>query len=89
MSKVKSILVEAFLPAIKAVGKAELSMLFAGIKEHHSAEFYQNTLRGLHADFSLLKDAAIKSRSRVDDGIVDLVLEAVSDSAVADGIVLS
>jgi hypothetical protein len=43
----------------------------------------------LHADFTLLKDAAIKSRSRVDDGIVDLVLEAVSDSAVADGIVLS
>jgi hypothetical protein len=43
----------------------------------------------LHSNFSLLKEAAVKTKSNLDDGIVDLVLEAVKDTANSDGIPLS
>lgn len=89
MSKIKEIIVEAVLPAIKAVGKLEMKIVLSGIKEHNTAETYRNTIQGLYANFSLLKEAAFKTRSKIDDGIVDLVLEAVKDSADADGISLS
>jgi len=89
MSKFQEVLVSAILPAIKEVGKAELTQVFAGIKEHNTAEVYKNTLQGLHSDFALLKDAAIKTKTKIDDGLVDLVLEAVQEKAEADGIVLT
>ena len=88
MSKINEILVASLIPAIKAVGKVEMETVLSGIKEHNTNEIYRNTIRGLHADFSLLKEVAIKTKSRVDDGIVDLVLEAVKDTADADGIIL-
>ncbi|MGE5108596.1 MAG: hypothetical protein ACM3H8_13700 [Sphingobacteriales bacterium] len=89
MSKIKEIIVASVLPAIKAVGKIEMVNVLSGIKEHNTPEIYQHTLQGLYSNFSLLKEAAFKTKSRVDDGIVDLVLEAVKESADADGIVLS
>jgi hypothetical protein len=89
MPKVKEIIVEAILPAIKAVGKLEMENVLSGFKEHNTPEVYHNTLQGLHSDFSLLKEASLKTRSRIDDGIVDLVLEAVKESADVAGIVLS
>ena len=89
MSKIKEIIVEAVLPTIKAVGKIEMEGVLLNIKKHNTAEVYRNTLQGLYSDFSLLKKAAIKSATKIDDGIVDLVLEAVKESADASRIVLS
>lgn len=89
MSHIREKIVAAILPAIKAVGKIEMETVLLGIKRNNTPEIYNNTLRGLHANFSLLKTAAIKTSTRVDDGIIDLVLEAVKDTAEADGIVLS
>lgn len=89
MSKVKEMMVEAVLPAIKAVGKIEMKTVLSSIKEHNKTEIYQNTLKGLYANFSLLKEAASKTNTKVDDGIIDLVLEAVGESAEVDGIILS
>ena len=43
----------------------------------------------IQASFSLLKEVAVKTRTKLDDGIVDLVLEAVSESAEENGIVLN
>jgi hypothetical protein len=43
----------------------------------------------LHSNFSLLRDAAYETKSKLDVGIVDLVLEAVKESADRGGIVLS
>jgi hypothetical protein len=37
----------------------------------------------------LLKEVASKTNTKVDDDIIDLVLEAVSESADVDGIILS
>jgi len=89
MPKIKEVIVAAVLPAIKAVGKIEMEGVLSGIKEHNTSEIYKNTLQGLHSDFSLLKEASLKTKSKIDDGIVDLVLEAVKETADADGIILS
>ncbi len=88
MTKVKTMFVEAVIPAIKAVGKAEMEMVLSVIKEKHTPEVYQNTLRGLYSNFSILKLASLKTKSRIDDGLINLVLEAVEESADASDVVL-
>jgi hypothetical protein len=89
MPKFKEIVVGAMLPAIKAVGKAEMVAVLSGIKENNTAEIYRTTLQGLHSNFLLLKHAAYKTKTKIDDGIIDLVLEAVMESADDAGLVLS
>jgi len=89
MSKIKEIIVASVLPAFKAIGKVEMEAVLSGIKEHNTPEIYQNTLQGLHSNFLLLKEVAIKTKTKIDDGIIDLVLEAVKDSADAGGIILA
>jgi len=89
MSKINELIVAAVLPAIKEVGKLEMENVLSGIKEHNTPEIYKDTLQGLHSNFSLLKEAATKTNSKLDDGIIDLVLEAVEANATADGIVLA
>ena len=89
MSKIKETIVEAILPTIKLVGKIQMTNVLSGIKEHNSPEIYRTTLIGIHANFSLLKEATSRSKTKIDDGIVDLVLEAVMEKATADGIILS
>ncbi|HTQ63165.1 MAG TPA: hypothetical protein VMI12_00110 [Puia sp.] len=89
MAEIQEILVRAVLPIVKAVGKVEMEHVLWGVKENNSMETYRNTLQGLHSDFSLLKEIALKSKTSIDDGIIDLVLEAVKETAEADGITLA
>ena len=89
MSKINEIIVSTVFPIVKAVGKVELKDVLSGVKLHNTPEVYRNTLQGLFSDFSLLKEVALKSKTKIDDGIIDLVLEAVVESAAVDGIVLS
>jgi hypothetical protein len=89
MAKFKEIMIGTMMPAIKTKGKAEMEAVLSGIKEHNTAEIYLTTLQGLHSNFSLLRDAAYETKSKIDDGIVDLVLEAVKESADRVGIVSS
>ena len=89
MSKIHEIIVAALIPTIKTVGKIEMENVLSGIKEHNSPEIYKNTLQGLYSNFLLLKDVAYKTTSKIDDGIVDLVLESVKESADSNGIVLN
>ena len=89
MSKIHEIMVTAILPAIKAVGKLEMENVLSGIKEQNGVEAYLTTVHRLYFSFSLLKEAAIKTKTRIDDGIVDLVLEAVKESAANNKIVLA
>jgi hypothetical protein len=89
MSKVNEIIIKAILPTIKAVGKLEMENVLSGIKEHNTPEVYKNTLQGLHSDFLLLREVAVKTGSKIDDGIIDLILEAVQESADTAGIALA
>lgn len=89
MSKIHEMIVSAVLPIIKGAGKLEMQNVLLSIKEHNTPQLYRNTLEGLYANFSLLKEAAAKTKSNFDDGIVDLVLEAVKETAHGEGIVLA
>lgn len=89
MSKIHEMIVSAVLPIIKGAGKLEMQNVLLSIKEHNTPELYRNTLQGLHSNFSLLKEASLKTKSNFDDGIVDLILDAVTETANSDGIVLS
>ena len=89
MSKIHEIIASAVLPIIKGVGKLEMQNVLLTIKENNTPDIYKNTLQGLHSNFSLLKEAASKTKSNFDDGVVELVLEAVNERADKDGITLS
>ena len=89
MSKIHEIIASAVLPIVKGVGELEMQNVLLSIKEHNTPDIYRNTLQGLHSNFLLLKEAAVKTKSNFDDGIDDLVLDAVKDTANSDGIPLS
>ena len=84
----KEILVNTFLPAIKVVGKAELSEILSKIKEHNTEEVYTSTLKSIHSSFTLLKKVAVKTKSKIDDGLIDMVLETIEEAAADDEIPL-
>jgi hypothetical protein len=87
-SKFNEILVSAFIPAIKAVGKAELTTILEKIQDHNTIEVYTNALRSIHSSFLLLKEVAVKSKTKIDDGLIDMILESVEEAALEDGVVL-
>jgi hypothetical protein len=89
MSKIHEMMVSAVLPIIRGVGKIEIQHVLSSIKENSTPEIYRTTLQGLYSNFTLLKEAAAKTKSHIDDGIVDIILEAVNENANADGLVLS
>jgi len=88
MPNIKEIIVASVLPAIKEVGKLEMKEVLSGIKEHNESEVYRNILRDLHVNFTLMRRVAVTTRTIVDDGIIELVLEAVRETAAADNIKL-
>jgi hypothetical protein len=89
MSKIKEIIVDAVLPAIKEIGELEMEAVLTGIKNKQAPEAYKNLLQSLYSGFSLLKEAAVKSKTKIDDGIVDIVLRAVERTAAKAEIPLS
>ena len=89
MSTITEIIAATVFPVVKAVGIVEMKDVLSQIKMHNTPALYQETLQALHSNFSLLKEVTVQTKTSIDDGIVDLVLEAVDESAAADGIVLS
>ena len=88
MSKIKELIVAGVLPVIKEVGKIEMKQVLEGIRKHNEPSVYKNTLVSLHANFLLLREAAIQSKTNIDDGIIDLVLEEVIENAEANDLSL-
>jgi hypothetical protein len=89
MSTIKEVIASAVFPVIKAVGKIEMTNVLSDVKNRNSDEFYRRTLNSLHSSFSVLREVAHRSKTRIDDGIIDLVLEAVEERAESEGIILS
>lgn len=81
-------MVSFILPAIKAVGKAQLKEILGKIQENNTKELYENTLKSVHANFALLNEVAIKSKTKIDDDIIELVMEAVEECADEDNVKL-
>jgi len=88
MSKIHEMIGVAVLPIIKGVGKLEMQHVILCSKEQNPPEIYESLLRKLHASFCQLKEVTANTKSHFDDGIVDLVLEAVTEIAAQDSIIL-
>lgn len=88
MSKIKDIMGEAVLSLIKTIGKEEMEDVFSCMKKNATQENYKTTLQGLYSELSLLKEAALKTKAKIGDGIIDFVLETIKQNADSDGIVL-
>jgi hypothetical protein len=88
MLRIKEAIIEAVLPIIKASGKAEINTVLSSIKIRNKKEVYKNTLQGLYSCFSLMKEAADQTKTRIDDGIIDIILEVVMEKAKEDDVVL-
>lgn len=84
----REILAQIGLSAVTAIGKMQLIELLNKIKDGNPSLDFVNTLKGLHSSFSLLRDLAIKSKSKIDDGIVNMVLDAVAEVAEANDVKL-
>lgn len=84
----KDILVQAALPMLKAVGGAEVDEILARIKENNTPEVYAETLKGGHSFFKLLNEVAVKTKTKIDDGIIDIFQTSIETAAAADGITL-
>lgn len=84
----KEIIVASVMPVVKIIGKSELEKVLQNIQDHNTPEVYANTLKSIHSSFLLLKEVAIRSKTKIDDGVIDLVLEAVEESAEDDNITL-
>ena len=67
----------------------EMKMILSTVKEHNSPVIYENVLKGIHVNFGILKEIAVNTKTKFDDGIIDLVLEAVSESAETSAIDIS
>lgn len=87
-SKIEEIAVSFVLGAVKSVGQAEIGDLLDKFKELNPPEDYENLLKGLHGNFSLLAKLAIKTKTKVDDGLIDFVLQAIEDAAEENNIQL-
>ena len=81
MPKVSSLVLEILVPAFKSVGKAEMKIILSTVKEHNSPVAYESVLKGIHVNFGILREVAARTKTKFDDGIIDLVLEAVKESA--------
>lgn len=80
-SKFQEIIVAAILPAVEAVGKAQLLEILKKIKTNNTPEVYSHTLKSVYSAFSLMKDLTTKTKTKLDDGVVNMVLEAVEEAA--------
>jgi len=89
MSKIKEVIVASVLPIIREVGKIEMKQVLESIRKHNESSVYKNTLVSLHANFLLLRKAAVQSKTNIDDGIVDLILEAVRENAEVNNLILT
>lgn len=92
MSKINEIFVSTILPIvlpiIKLIGKAQFVEVLEGIKEHNTREVYENTLKSVHSTFKLLKEVTDKTKTKIDDFPVDMIIEAVEESAARNGVTL-
>lgn len=80
-SKFQEILVSAILPAVEAVGKAQLLDILKKIKTNNTKEVYEHTLKSVYNAFKLMSELTGKTKTKIDDGVVNMVLDAVGEAA--------
>lgn len=84
----KELLASIGLAAVTSIGRAQLIEMFSKIKENNNAELFENALISTYSTFSMLAELAAKSKTKIDDSIVAMVLQAVSEVASDNGVEL-
>lgn len=84
----KEVLINMLLPAIKGLAKVYLKSVLQKIQDHNTPEVYESTLKNINSSFTLLDEVAQKSKTKIDDDIIEAVLESVQESALEDDIQL-
>jgi flagellar capping protein FliD len=86
--KFNDFLVNLFMPMLKAAAKFYLKIVIQQIQDHNTPAIYENTLKSINSSFTLLDEVAKKSKTHIDDDIIEAVLESVRESATEDNITL-
>ncbi len=84
----KEILASIGLAAVTSIGKTQLIEMFTKIKANNNEELFANALKSTASTFSMLAELASKSKTKVDDAIVVMVLDAVREVAADNNIEL-
>jgi hypothetical protein len=80
-SAFQEIMVSAMLGTVQQVGKAYLVDTLNKIKQNNTPEVFQNTLKSVNGSFKLLKEITVKTKTKIDDGFINMVLDAVTEVA--------
>jgi len=86
--KFNDFLVNLFMPMLKAAAKFYLKTVLQQIQDHNTPAVYENTLKSINSNFILLDEVAKKSKTKIDDDVIEAVLEAVQESAADDNVTL-
>jgi len=87
MSKFSDFLVNTLLPAFETLGESKLEQVLQADHDTDPTN-YAADIVGLYATLSRLHPLVLKTATKVDDAIFDLLKTAVVNSAAANGIVL-
>lgn len=75
-----------FMGAVKEAGSIKIADILANIKEHNSPEVYANALKSGSAFFSLVGELAKKSKTKIDDSVIEIFQGPIKAAAEAAGI---
>lgn len=83
----KELIVAGIMPVFKGVGKAQLEDLLQQLHDHEPA-VYADTMKGLYSAAKVLHKLADKTKSKIDDGILDTIIEAIEENADQNDVTL-
>ena len=75
--KTDTMFVQLLLNAVKTAASLELAQLLEKFKEHNSEQDYNDLVTALQKSFGLLKKVADQTKTKVDDTVVGIVLNAL------------
>lgn len=82
----QELIVAAVLPAVNAVAAQKIGEALDKVKDNNTPEVYEQGIRGLHAGLSLLATVTDKTKTKIDDKLVDGLLETVQTHGEENGI---
>ena len=81
MKKLHEILISSLLPIIKTVGIIEIKEVLAKFAEEEKPVSLSQFLKAMNSNFELLAEVAKKTKTKIDDGLIETILEAVRQFA--------
>lgn len=84
----KEILANLIFPVIKQIGIIELKGILAKIQAEEPPAKFVDILKSLNSTWRVIQTYAVQTKTKIDDGFVDTILQAVTETANENGIQL-